>query len=200
MIRPIILRSGIRNREGRIMKKKNTKLIAILAVAAVVLAIAFIALYVFSTYRGADGLTNKEARMLEKKGEAVIDWDKYDAAIEFYKEDRSFGEELKFIFSSDNDKKDTTEKDSSSGKDTGNKTDNNKNDDKESGSSSIKNNGTEYEKYISMSPEKQQAYFESFDDPNDFFKWYNNAKAEYDKKNAANVVEGDSVDIGDYMD
>ena len=57
-----------------------------------------------------------------------------------------------------------------------------------------------YEKYISMSPEDQQAYFESYSSPDAFFKWFNAAKAEYDKNNDAIEVEGGNIDIGDYMD
>ena len=47
-----------------------------------------------------------------------------------------------------------------------------------------------YEEYHALSGEKQQEYYESFASVEDFFKWYNVAKAEYEKENAA-------IDIGD---
>ena len=58
---------------------------------------------------------------------------------------------------------------------------------------------TEYEKYMEMSGEEQQKVFESYENPEDFFEWYNAAKAEYDKQNQAVVVEGGSINLEDYI-
>lgn len=58
---------------------------------------------------------------------------------------------------------------------------------------------TEYEKYMEMSGEEQQKIFESYKKPEDFFAWYNAAKAEYDKQNQAVVVEGGSINLEDYI-
>lgn len=55
-----------------------------------------------------------------------------------------------------------------------------------------------YEEYISMSPENQQKYMQSYENMEDFFAWYNNAKAKYDEENAGIEIDG-SIDIGDYI-
>lgn len=60
-------------------------------------------------------------------------------------------------------------------------------------------NKTEYEKYMEMSGEEQQKIFESYENPQDFFDWYNSVKAEYDEKNQAIVVEGGSINLADYI-
>ena len=57
-----------------------------------------------------------------------------------------------------------------------------------------------FEWYESLSPEAQQEYFESFDDPADFFRWYDAAKADYDSRNEGIAVEGPYVDLGKYVD
>lgn len=59
--------------------------------------------------------------------------------------------------------------------------------------------GSEYEKYMAMSPEEQEAFFETFDSPEAFIKWFNNAKAKYESSNDSIVVEGGGIDIGDYQ-
>ena len=59
---------------------------------------------------------------------------------------------------------------------------------------------TEYEKYIELSGEEQQKIFESYENPQDFFEWYNKAKAEYDEKNQAIIVDGGSINLEDYAD
>ena len=189
------------------MKKKDIK---VLAIVAVILAIALVIVYLFTSYRGPDGLTFKEAQMLKKYGaaeiskeelEEAIDLDKYNETIAFYNSDPSFGDRIKHLFggSGDNSTADTKEPTNMGSNKDDKPSDSGNNNSGNSGGSS--GGGlTEYEKYIAMSPEKQQAYFESFSDPEDFFKWYNTAKAEYDKKNDAVEVEGGSIDIGDYMD
>lgn len=201
------------------MKKRDIK---ILAIAAVVLAIALVIVYLFTTYRGPDGLTFKEARMLEKYGAAeitkeeledAIDIDKYNETIAFYENDPSFGDRVKHFLGidKDNEKGDKTDGKTEEDKiDESDKIVSDKNDDKDSSDKEDKDTGTDsdsekpsnkmtYEKYIALSPEKQQEYFESYSDPEDFFKWYNTSKAEYDKEHEADV-EGGSIDIGDYMD
>jgi len=57
-----------------------------------------------------------------------------------------------------------------------------------------------YEEYMAMSPTEQQAYFQSFSNPADFFTWHNNAKAEYDaNKNDIEIGAGGSIDLGDII-
>ena len=84
-----------------------------------------------------------------------------------------------------------------------NKNNNKSDSDKSSGTSSdngsVPSGKMTYEKYLAMSPEKQEAYFETFDDPDDFIKWYNAAKAEYDATHEGEEVEGGGIDIGDYQ-
>lgn len=57
------------------------------------------------------------------------------------------------------------------------------------------NTVTEYEEYLAMSPEEQQAFFESFDSVDAYFAWLNAAKAEYEEKQNASDLEGGSVDL-----
>ena len=57
-----------------------------------------------------------------------------------------------------------------------------------------------YETYIAMSPEDQQAFFETFDGPESFFNWYNGEKEKYEKEHAGDAVTGDSIDLGDYIE
>lgn len=57
---------------------------------------------------------------------------------------------------------------------------------------------SEYEKYMNMSADEQQEYFNSFDDPADFFAWYNKVKQEYeDSRNVIEVGPDATVDLGD---
>lgn len=51
-----------------------------------------------------------------------------------------------------------------------------------------------YEEYWAMSGTEQQAYYESFPSVEDFFNWYNEAKAEYEASHPE-AGEGDRPDI-----
>jgi len=51
-----------------------------------------------------------------------------------------------------------------------------------------------YEEYWAMSGTEQQAYFESFPNVEDFFNWYNEAKAAYEASHPE-AGEGDRPDI-----
>ncbi|MBO5879553.1 MAG: hypothetical protein J6Q68_03270, partial [Clostridia bacterium] len=54
-----------------------------------------------------------------------------------------------------------------------------------------------YEEYIALSGEEQQAYFQSFDTYQEFFDWFNAAKAKYDEEHKGdNVGEDGNIDIG----
>ena len=56
---------------------------------------------------------------------------------------------------------------------------------------------TVYEWYESLSPEDQMAYYETFESMEAFVKWYNAAKAEYDKLHPP-IESGDgNIDFGD---
>lgn len=55
---------------------------------------------------------------------------------------------------------------------------------------------TAYEQYNSMSGKAQKEFIESFDSIEDFFVWYNNAKAEYEKLNPDIEVSDGTVDLG----
>ena len=57
-----------------------------------------------------------------------------------------------------------------------------------------------YEAYQAMSPEDQQAFFESFGSYQDFIAWYVAAEAAYKESQDRNEVSGDgSLDIGDII-
>lgn len=48
-----------------------------------------------------------------------------------------------------------------------------------------------------MSAEEQYAYYKSFDDPEEFYNWYNAAKEAYEKSHPAVVINpGDVIDLG----
>ncbi len=60
--------------------------------------------------------------------------------------------------------------------------------------------GMTLEEYNSMSPKDQQAYFESFDSVEDYWAWYDAAKADYDAKMDGTHIEGDgNFDITDHI-
>ncbi len=48
-----------------------------------------------------------------------------------------------------------------------------------------------YEEYHNMTPETQQKFFNSFENVEAFFQWYNAAKAEYEKENGAIQTDGE---------
>lgn len=55
---------------------------------------------------------------------------------------------------------------------------------------------TSYEAYHAMSGEEQRAFMESFDDIEDFFAWYNNAKAEHEAANPDIEITDGNIDLG----
>lgn len=55
-----------------------------------------------------------------------------------------------------------------------------------------------YEEYMALSPEEQQAYYESFPTLEEFIAWHNAALEEYEANNTVPVVTG-PIDIGDYI-
>ncbi|MBP3587967.1 MAG: S-layer homology domain-containing protein [Clostridia bacterium] len=72
--------------------------------------------------------------------------------------------------------------------------------DKPADSEDKKPDALAYEAYMAMTPAEQQAYFESFANPADFFTWHNNAKAEYDaSKDDIEIGAGGSIDLGDIV-
>ena len=55
-----------------------------------------------------------------------------------------------------------------------------------------------YEEYNALSAEEQEAYFNSFDTIEDFFAWYNKAKAEYEASQDYTEIGGDgNLNIGE---
>lgn len=61
------------------------------------------------------------------------------------------------------------------------------------------NGSTEYERYLAMSGDEQQAFFESFGDPAAFFAWLNNARAEYEALYPGIDVGDGVIDLNDYI-
>ncbi len=60
--------------------------------------------------------------------------------------------------------------------------------------------GMTYGEYKSLSPVEQQAYYESFSDPEDFIAWYSQAKAAYDaQQSEMEIGSGGGIDLGDYI-
>ena len=59
--------------------------------------------------------------------------------------------------------------------------------------------GNTYEEYLAMDAYEQQAYFEELG-WDEYIKWYNAAKKDYDDRQASIRVEGDGgFNIGDYL-
>ena len=61
------------------------------------------------------------------------------------------------------------------------------------------NGSTAYEQYMAMSGEEQQALFESFGDPAEFFAWLNNARAEYEALYPGIEIGEGEIDLNDYI-
>ena len=55
---------------------------------------------------------------------------------------------------------------------------------------------TAFERYEAMSADEQRAYMMSFENMEDFFDWYNKAKAEYDALHPDIEISDGKVDIG----
>ena len=77
------------------------------------------------------------------------------------------------------------------------------------GSSSDSSNNSEenglklltYEEYMKLTPVEQQKYYEKFENPVDFGKWYTDAKAEYDANDDSIHVSGNgTLDLDEYLD
>ena len=56
-----------------------------------------------------------------------------------------------------------------------------------------------YEQYQAMSGDEQYAYFNTFGSVEDFFAWYNAAKATYEKENPSIEIGGGSIDLGEII-
>lgn len=52
--------------------------------------------------------------------------------------------------------------------------------------------------YMSLSPEEQQDFYNTFESPESFFAWYNNAKLEYDEAQNEGKLDNPSVDLDDF--
>lgn len=55
-----------------------------------------------------------------------------------------------------------------------------------------------YEEYLAMSAEDQMAYFKSFENIEDYFEWYNAAKAKYEAENPSVDIGDGGIDLDDY--
>ena len=59
---------------------------------------------------------------------------------------------------------------------------------------------SDYEWYVSLSPEAQQDYYNSFSSPEAFFNWYSSAKSAYDAAQKEAAMTGSpSVDLGEII-
>jgi hypothetical protein len=59
-----------------------------------------------------------------------------------------------------------------------------------------------YEDYLAMTPDEQQAFYDSFASEDEFFAWFVEAKAAYDAakdEEHVDVGEDGSIDIGDLV-
>lgn len=100
--------------------------------------------------------------------------------------------------SSGNKSNKTNKTNKPSNSDKGDKNDKNDKNDKDTSSKnpSVQEDGKmKYEEFHAMAPSKQQAYMESFDDIDEFFEWYNAAKAKYEKENPSIEVDGGAIDL-----
>ena len=53
-----------------------------------------------------------------------------------------------------------------------------------------------YSEYLKMTKDQQDAFYNSFEDPNDFFSWFDAAKKIYDEERKENHFDGGSIDVG----
>ena len=53
-----------------------------------------------------------------------------------------------------------------------------------------------YSEYLEMSKAEQDEFYNSFEDPNEFFAWFDAVKAIYDEERKENQFNGGSIDIG----
>ena len=53
-----------------------------------------------------------------------------------------------------------------------------------------------YEEYLGFTAEEQMAYFESFENPQDFFDWFNKAKSEYDAAHKGEDMGDGNINLG----
>ena len=51
---------------------------------------------------------------------------------------------------------------------------------------------TSYEAYMDMSGKEQEAFFDSFEKEDDFFAWFKEAKAEYDRAHPPVIIDGNT--------
>lgn len=56
-----------------------------------------------------------------------------------------------------------------------------------------------YEEYHAMTAKKQKAYMNTFKNIDDFFDWYNQAKADYEEQNPDIEIENGSVNLDDLI-
>ncbi len=56
-----------------------------------------------------------------------------------------------------------------------------------------------YEEYQAMTAETQKTFFEKFENVEAFFDWYNDAKAKYEKENAAIEIGNGEINLGDVL-
>ena len=54
-----------------------------------------------------------------------------------------------------------------------------------------------YEEFWGLSGNKQKDYYDSFDSAEDFFAWYNAAKAEYEAKHPGIDADDGEIDLGE---
>lgn len=53
-----------------------------------------------------------------------------------------------------------------------------------------------YAEYLEKSKEEQDAFYASFEDPMEFFEWFDAVKAIYDEERKENEFDGGAIDIG----
>lgn len=53
-----------------------------------------------------------------------------------------------------------------------------------------------YSEYLEMTKQEQDAFYNSFEDPAEFFTWFDAVKAIYDAQREENHYDGGSIDIG----
>jgi hypothetical protein len=59
------------------------------------------------------------------------------------------------------------------------------------------NTSLTYEEYLAMTPTQRSEYYNSFEDPKDYFDWFKKAKKEYDDaQDRIKIGEGGNIDLG----
>ena len=57
----------------------------------------------------------------------------------------------------------------------------------------------DYETYLGLTGEEQETIFKTFENPQDFFNWFNKIKEEYNENNQDIIIDGGNINLDDII-